>query len=201
MFDNPELFKKFGKEYHAGEIIFCEYEKGETLYYIISGKVKISKITVDKEKIIAYLGAGEFIGEMAIFENKPRTATVITKEKTKMLLLKKDDFFKLMHTAPELVVQLMKSLSIRKLNTSNQLNNLLKEDKEEKIARYITAKLDGNSNREMSLKINEIAGILDFKEEEIMEYFYSYQKKGYLKILDDEIRLKETGWLAFKIKN
>lgn len=201
MFDNPELFRKFGKEYNAGEILFCEYEKGEEMYYILSGKVKISKITTNKEKVIAYIGAGEFLGEMAIFEDKPRTATVTAQEKTKALLLKKDDFLKLMKTAPQIVVELIKILSIRELHTSNQLNNLLKDDKEEKIARYILSKLNETREKILNLKISEIAAILDFEDVEIMEYFYSYQKKGYLKIIDDEIILKETGWLSFKIKN
>ena len=75
MFNNTGLFEKFGKYYEKGEIIFCEYEKGDELYFILSGKVKVSKITRDKEKVLAYLQEGEFIGEMAFFDKKKRTAT------------------------------------------------------------------------------------------------------------------------------
>lgn len=198
MFDNPILFKKFGREYDAGEILFCEYEKGEELYYIISGKVKISKITKNNEKIIAYIGKGEFVGEMAIFENKPRTATVITEEKTKFLKFKKDEFFQLIKTAPILVIELIKCLSERNMRTLSQMNSLLEKDVEKKVLEYLLKKI--TEKEEKKIKIIETISILNITRDELVEILLPYQKKSYLKILTTNIIINETGWIKRKLK-
>ncbi len=70
------LFEKFAKTYEKGEIIFCEYEPGNTFYLIQSGNVKIVKIFGGIEKTIDILKPGEFFGEMALLENAPRSASI-----------------------------------------------------------------------------------------------------------------------------
>ncbi len=198
MFDNPILFKKFGQEYDAEEIVFCEYERGEELYYIVSGKVKISKIMKNNEKVVAYIGKGEFVGEMAIFENKPRTATVITVEKTKFLKFKKIEFFQLIKTAPILVIELIKCLSKRNRRTLEQMNSLLEKDLEKKILEYIYLKLNEKVTNE--IKISEIISILNITRDELLETLLPYQKKSYLRITTTDIFINETGWIKRKLK-
>ncbi len=200
IFENPDLFKKFGKEYGAGEVVFCEYEKGEELYFIVEGKVKISKITKEGEKVVAYIGKGEFIGEMAIFENKPRTATIITEEETKFLIFKKDDFYKLITMAPNIVVELIKSLSKRYISTEKQLNVLLHTDVEKKILNYIYEIAKKKKEKRFEIKIEELLSILNIRKEDIIEKLNSYVKKGYLKISNDTIEVNEIGWIEIKIR-
>ncbi|BDU49841.1 Crp/Fnr family transcriptional regulator [Haliovirga abyssi] len=200
MLDNPKLFEKFGKDYKAGEIIFCEYETGEELYFIISGKVRISKITQDEEKVVAYLKDGEFFGEMAIFENKVRTATVITEEPTKVLELKKNDFLKLMSSAPDIVVQLVKSLSIRYIKTRNQLNSLLETNLEKKVLKYFYQQYLNVKSRSLNLNIKEVKSILNIKEKDLNKLLLGYKKKGLLKIVDDSILIGDIGWVELKLK-
>lgn len=197
MFENPELFKKFGKVFEPGKVVFCEYEKGDELYFVISGKVKISKITKEKEKVVAYLGPGEFLGEMAIFEKKPRTATVITEEETKMLVLKKDDFFNLMQVAPNLVVELIKTLSIRYINTLKQLNSLMVEDVEKRVINYFYEKclsINNEKIRKLEININEISSILNISKDVLVEKMMPYQKRGYIRINAEQIILNDIGW-------
>lgn len=199
MFDNPELFKKYGRNYDVDEVVFCEYEKGNEMYYVVSGKVSVSKITKNAEKVLVYLGEGEFIGEMAVFENKPRTATITAIEATKMLVFKKSDFFQLMKVAPSLVVQLIKVLSKRYLNTESQLNSLLDDNVEKRVINYIyeeysDAKAKGAVKR-LVIKIDELGSVINAEKQDIISNMLSYQKKGYLKINPTSIILHEFGWL------
>src|SRR5258708_13282340 len=75
------LFQRFGKEFKRGHVLFREGEPGKEMYVIQAGKVNITKTVRDTEKILAQLGAGEFFGEMAILNNKPRSpGAVITED-------------------------------------------------------------------------------------------------------------------------
>ena len=69
------LFARFGREYRAGEVLFREGESGEEMFVIQSGAVQITKHASGEERPFATLGRGEFLGEMAILNGKPRTAT------------------------------------------------------------------------------------------------------------------------------
>ena len=75
MAEGDQLFARFGRAFRAGEILFRENEIGQHMYVLQAGLVRISKDHGGVSKTIAMLGPGEFFGEMAILNNKPRTAT------------------------------------------------------------------------------------------------------------------------------
>ncbi|CAG0961310.1 partial Cyclic AMP receptor protein, partial [Anaerolineae bacterium] len=77
MSESDQLFARFGKTCGAGEVLFREGDAGDRMYVIQSGAVRISKTVKGEEKTLAILGPGEFFGEMAILNAKPRTATAI----------------------------------------------------------------------------------------------------------------------------
>src|SRR6267378_1168193 len=81
------LFQRFGKEFKRGDVLFNEGEVGKEMYVIQTGKVNITKKVRDTEKILATLGAGEFLGEMAILNNKPRSAGATVAEDAKLLVI------------------------------------------------------------------------------------------------------------------
>ncbi len=74
--------------YKADEIIMEEGEKGNHVYLIISGSVKIFKRTENKPQSIATLSSGDIIGEMGILTNEPRNATAVALEESKVVLIR-----------------------------------------------------------------------------------------------------------------
>ena len=68
--------------YEAGKTIAKEGEKGETFYLILDGAVEVRR-----KKVLAKLGRGQFFGEMALFDDQPRSADVVAIEKTTCVLL------------------------------------------------------------------------------------------------------------------
>lgn len=64
------------KTFKKGDVVFEEGDKTKELYIISSGEVEVVKHILDEEVILARLDAGEFFGEMAIFGDEPRSATV-----------------------------------------------------------------------------------------------------------------------------
>ncbi|TDT67866.1 CRP-like cAMP-binding protein [Hypnocyclicus thermotrophus] len=198
MFENKKLIEKFGKNFNNGDIIFCEYEKQSKLYFIISGRVKITKIRKNEEKVLAYIGANQFIGEMAVFEDKPRTATIIAEEDTKVLEFDKDSFFEILKLAPDIAVSLVKVLSNRRYNTEKQLEIILEENSERKILRYIYEKYLNTRENEVILSLEEIKNITNLPLEEIEKYLKVYKDRGYLDLDYEKVYVRNLEWLKVR---
>ncbi|MBR6062235.1 MAG: cyclic nucleotide-binding domain-containing protein, partial [Spirochaetales bacterium] len=125
---------RFGKNYKQGDIIFCEYEPGSTFYFLLSGRVKITKISSDTEKILDILEPGEMFGEMAILEEAPRSATIVALDDVRVLEFNKSNFESLMTAKPELAIRLLKMFTKRIYDQKRRLKILILPDDESKIA-------------------------------------------------------------------
>ena len=95
-------FTRFARTYHPGEIIFAEYEPGDSFYLIQAGKVKITKIVGDNEKTLDILQPPEMFGEMAVIEDRPRSATVTALKDTLVYFIPRDEMLVLLQRSPTL---------------------------------------------------------------------------------------------------
>ncbi|MBN2545791.1 MAG: Crp/Fnr family transcriptional regulator [Spirochaetes bacterium] len=130
----PEFFDKFGVTFNKGDIIFCEYEPGNSFYFLMEGKVKITKILSDREKILDILEPGEIFGEMAIIDEGPRSATIVAIDDVKALEFNKANFEILMKSKPELAIKLLKIFANRIYDQKRRLKILTLPSPETKIA-------------------------------------------------------------------
>src|SRR6185369_15545724 len=81
------LFARFGRTCPAGTVLSEEGAAGNTMFVLQSGRVRITKASKDGTKTLAILGPGEFFGEMAILNNKPRTASAQVVEDASLLVI------------------------------------------------------------------------------------------------------------------
>lgn len=130
----PEFFDKFGVTFSKGDIIFCEYEPGNNFYFLLEGKVKITKILGDREKILDILHPGEIFGEMAIIDEGPRSATIVADDDVKALEFNKANFEILMKSKPELAIKLLKIFANRIYDQKRRLKILTLSTPEAKVA-------------------------------------------------------------------
>ena len=88
--------KAFGKgTIKANTTIFTEGEPGDTAFLIIQGKVEIRKgSTSDYPKVVAVLEDGDIVGEMALFDDRPRMATAVAATNLEVIPISRDDFKK-----------------------------------------------------------------------------------------------------------
>ena len=122
------LFQRFGKEFPKGDVLFREGEPGKEMFVLQSGKVAISKKVRDVEKVLAFLGPGEFFGEMAIISNKPRNATATVSEDAKVLVIDPKTFEGMIRGNSEISVRMIKKLAERLSEADAQIENLLMSD-------------------------------------------------------------------------
>jgi CRP/FNR family transcriptional regulator, cyclic AMP receptor protein len=119
-----QLFARFGRTCAPGEVLFREGEAGQHMFVLQSGTVRITKDGKGGEKTLAILGAGEFFGEMAILNAKPRNATATVETAARVLVIDARTFEQMVIGNAEIAVRLIKKLS-RRLDSANELIEVL----------------------------------------------------------------------------
>ena len=109
-------------------MIFIEHEPGNELYIIQGGKVKITKVVNENEVLLAVLNPGDIFGEMALLENKPRSASAAAFGNVTTLAINKQNFESMVQAQPQLATKLITLLSERIWLAYRQLANLLITD-------------------------------------------------------------------------
>lgn len=112
-------------EYPAGETVIKQGEPGETMYLVIEGEVSVIKEqgeAGENDIELARIGAGDYFGEMALFEDAARSATIRTAKKSRFLVLHKQEFTEIVREYPQIALRICKALSgrIRQLHEKVQ---------------------------------------------------------------------------------
>jgi membrane protein len=108
--------KRLIRDYPADEPIIVEGDSGNSMFYILSGSVRISK----HGQVLNVLAQGEYFGEMAMLLNAPRVASAQAVEDTQLILISQDNFETLLREEPKIVMAILKKMALR-LTETNQL--------------------------------------------------------------------------------
>ena len=101
-----------------GEVIMFEGEEGNEIFIIRFGRVAIFKGEFNAPVILGFRGAGDMIGEMAVLEKMPRSATVVALEETDLLVTDRAGFFSMLNQSPFLGSHILEMLSQRLRKTT-----------------------------------------------------------------------------------
>jgi ABC-type transporter Mla MlaB component len=112
--------KKFKKD----EVVFSEGDPGDKIYFLLSGEVSVltSVAGNGRARRLATFGEGVFFGDMAILENKPRSATVRADSDAEVIYMTVTDFEKLVDSHPLLASKMLLGMS-RELSYRLRLTN------------------------------------------------------------------------------
>ncbi len=121
---SDQLFARLGRTFEAGSVLFREDEPGDTMFVIQTGQVRITKATRDGEKTLAVLGPGEFFGEMAILNSKPRNATAEALTELRVLVIGAKTLSQMVVGNAEIAVRMIAKLA-RRLDAANALIEVL----------------------------------------------------------------------------
>ena len=107
--------------YRENQVICRQGQAGDSAYVLVDGKADVSIATKDGDFVVASLGPGDIVGEIAIICDTPRTATVIARSPVSALRVKKDCFRQLLKQFPEISSQVMRGLAERLAHTNEEL--------------------------------------------------------------------------------
>ena len=132
------------RNYPKDTMIFSECQSGQDMFIIQSGQVKISKVVDDNEVILAVLQKGDFFGEMALLENKPRSASAIAHEDCVLMAVNRKNFDQMVATQAQLITRLTVTLAERLWSMSRQLTNAQLRDPMFKLFDMLALQLEKN---------------------------------------------------------
>jgi hypothetical protein len=112
------------QEYQPGEILFEEGQPPHHLYIILRGKVEVFHRMGGEERPVAYLGEKECVGEMAILDDEPRSASIKAVESTLALKVDRESFRELILERPQISFAIFKILSGRLRHKQMEADNL-----------------------------------------------------------------------------
>lgn len=187
------LAEKVGRrQLEAHEVLFSKGEKGESLFVIDSGWVKI--VTEDSqgnELILNQLGAGEVIGEMALLDNEPRSAGVVALSRTTVLELKRDDFMEILKQQPDIALSVIRNFSSRMRYNTNYIEKITEMSKlvAQGVYSFLDLTLPDQENR-------DLAGDQDQKIGHLLAEFFAMVKG--VKEREDDLK-KQVEKLSIQI--
>jgi CRP-like cAMP-binding protein len=186
------LFQRFGREFKRGEVLFREGEPGREMYVIQAGKVNITKTVRDTEKILATLGAGEFFGEMAILNNKPRSAGAVMADDGKLLVIDPRTFEAMIRGNVEIAVRLIKKLSDRLGEADEQIENLLLRDPNSRVVHQLMQLSqkqgrDTPQGRLITVNLSELHGRMGLTPEQVQEALSKTAKARIIAIVPEGV--------------
>lgn len=110
-----------GKEYKQGEVVFRQGDRGNCMFVIQDGEVEAVAEHQGKELCLRTMGPNEFFGEMALFEQEVRTATIRALKPSRILSIDKKNFLGGIHEDPSLAYRIVETMSHRIRDLTDRL--------------------------------------------------------------------------------
>ena len=114
--------------YSARAEICRDGDPGSTLFIIVDGQVDVIKEKDKKETVIAMRNVGEFVGEMAILESAPRSATLRAHTPVRMLVIEGDAFKTILLDRPEVAVSVLRHMSTRVRELNDRVSGVIRSN-------------------------------------------------------------------------
>ncbi len=111
--------------YKKDNMVLIEEEIGSTMFIILDGRVKISRISDEgREVILSILCDGDFFGEMSILDGQTRSANAVTLDDTELLIVRRENFLEMLYDYPQVAINLLKELAHRLRRSDSQIKSL-----------------------------------------------------------------------------
>ena len=181
------------KSVPAGTNMITAEQPGEVVYILLEGTVKILIEQVDgREVILAFLGAGDTVGEMSLVDSAGRSANVMTMEKCTFLWMDRNTFHDCLRNVPEFTQNLVRLLSGRLRMANEQIQSLSSLDVAGRLARQLLAFTERYGTPDDSnlggVKINlrltqtDLAELVGASRERVNQVMVEFRQKGYLSV-------------------
>jgi len=190
------------RTYPKNTIIISEGDDSDSLYAVLSGKVKVYLSDDEgREIIINILSDGEYFGELALLDDSPRSASVMTLEETKLAVISKAAFEESLSKNPAMALHIIRELSSRLRSLTRNVKSLALMDVYGRVARTLLdmAEPTGNDKLEIRQKLTQrdIASMVGASREMVSRILKDLSTGGYITIQNKTITINEKlppGW-------
>ena len=179
------------RTYEERETIVKREGKGDALFIIMGGLVKVCYTDEDEdETIFAVLRPGDFFGELSILDGEGRSADVVAIEPTEVLVLSAENFQTCLHTMPSIACAVLEELAGRLRRSTGWIRSLSSQDVYGRIAQQLLFLSDSHGTdlegggRRIGLRLtqNDLAGIVGASRESVNKAMGFFKTKGYITV-------------------
>jgi CRP/FNR family cyclic AMP-dependent transcriptional regulator len=173
-----------------------EGDDSTSLYVIMGGQVKVYLSGDDgKEVILNIQGPGEYFGELALMDAAPRSASVMTLERSRFSVISKGDFQDCLFNNPAIALRLMQAMARRIRALSETVRTLALHDVYERVSillRSMATDHDGELRIEQKLTYQDIASLVGASREMVGRIMREFIVQGYITVDDKKFILKKN---------
>jgi CRP-like cAMP-binding protein len=173
------------RSYNKGRVIFSEGDEGSGFYVVISGRVKVFKLSSEgKEQILNIFGPGDPFGEVSVFSGKAFPACADAFEESSVLYFPREGFIRLIREDPSLSLNMLAVLSKRLRMLAALVDSLSLKEVPERLAAhllYLSASNNGSSEINLDISKGQLAGLLGTIPETLSRIFTKMTREGLLK--------------------
>ena len=183
------------RSYPKNTIIINEGEDALSLYIILSGKTKVFMADEEgKEIILNSQGPGDHFGELSLIDDEPRSASVMTTDKTRLMVITKKSFREDLANYPNIAFVLLRTLVKRVRLLSNNVKSLALMDVYGRLARtllMLAEERDGKLVIEQKFTQLDIARRIGASREMVAKILKDLTTGGYISIEHKRITINE----------
>jgi CRP/FNR family cyclic AMP-dependent transcriptional regulator len=192
---DPDAAEALAKEMETietrkGEVLFSEGEPGDSLYIVLSGKLKVGRRAGDgRQNLIAVMGPSDMVGELSLFDPGPRTATATAVVDTRLARLRKQALRPWLTNRPEIAEQLLRVLARRLRRTNDALADLIFTDVPGRVAKNLLQMAGRFGTRDggvlrvtHDLTQEELAQLVRASRETVNKALADFASRGWLRL-------------------
>ena len=192
------------QRYRPGEVIFYKGDPGISMMSIVEGRVKISVTSPDgKEAVLAVLGPGEVLGEMAILEDKDRSADATALDACELLVLQKRDVIPFLERNPAICIRLLRILCERLRRTSALVEDRTFLSLPARLAKTLLDLAASNGREtpdgtrvDFNMSQKNLSALLGASRESVNKQLHAWQTEGLITIGRGHVFLHQPDDLA-----
>jgi len=181
------------RSYKRGEIIFAEGDEGTGFYVLISGKVKVFKLSLEgKEQILQVFGEGEPFGEASVFAGKRFPAHAEALEENRVFFFPRAPFIELVKKDPSLALNMLAVLSRRLRKFTVLVEDLSLKEVPGRLAAYllyVSEQKGGDDDLTLDIAKNQLAGLLGTIPETLSRILTKMVRQGLIQLNGPCIRI------------
>jgi len=206
---DPDDIEALGGEFEIseisrGQVLFHEGEPGDSLYIVLSGKVKLGRRASDgRENLVAVMGPSDQFGELSLFDPGPRTATAVVVTDGRVARLPKSALQKWVQERPQIAMQLLRVVARRLRRTNTMLADLIFVDVPGRVAKQLLQLAQrfgsveaGQLRVTHDLTQEELAQLVGASRETVNKALADFAARGWLRLEGKSVVILDRERLA-----
>ena len=165
-------------------------QPGETVYFLLSGTVRVQVEQEDGTTVIlGFLGAGEIVGEMSLLDSSGRSATVVATEPVSYYWMDRERFRQCLLTMPRLGFNLLQIMSRRLRHTNRRVQAMARLDVASRLVTELTSfaetlgePVDGGLRIPLRLTQSDLASVVGASRERVNQTMVELRQRGLISI-------------------